>query len=616
VELRDYLRVVRVRKWIVLQAVLIVTLAAVAVSLIQPRTYQGEAKVLISEKDTGAALFGTVLPELSSQPERGLQTQVQLVQLRPLAEQTIRKLDLQTTPDDLLERVAVSSVAQTNLISVKADDENQKRAAAIANTMADAYVDWSMQSKRESIKAAADEVEQRLNTARDQILELGRKISSQGKTDQLSAELQIATGAYTTLAEKLEQLRVNEQLETGSGQVVSRAVVEEDPISPKPVRNGGLGLAVGLVFGLGMAFLYEYLDNTIKSDAEVEKLYGVPVLGHIPFVKLDKGQEQHLAIVESPGSAAAESFRVLRNSLDFINFEHNIKTVMVTSSAPGEGKSTIAANLAASLAQAGSKVAMVSCDFRRPTTEGFFGLPNIIGLADVLLGRNSLKAALQRPGDEQLLVLTSGKMPPNPSELLGSQKMQDLIVELEGWADWVIIDTPPLLAVSDGAAVARWADGVLMVSRVGLSTRETAAKGTEMLANVGANVIGVIVSGSEEGQREGGYYAGSSYYSHYYSYYSAIAEGDRRLKRPGDSGAKAPVKVKRDAGAPLTVVEPAEVWIPEKSAGRQFAEAVGRVMTGILAFLVVVALAGLAAYFLDAYFHWGLVTAMVRLVSM
>lgn len=610
-ELRDYLRVIRSRKWTVLQAIVIVTLAAVAVSLLLPKTYEGEAKVLVSEKDTGAAIFGTVLPELSSQPERGMQTQVQLVQLRPLAEQTIRKLNLQSSPEALLQRVTVSSVGQTNIVSIKATDADPKVAAAIANTMADGYVEWSRQSKRASIKAAADEVDTRLQAAKDEILQLGRKITAQGKSDELAAELQIATGAYTTLAQKLEELRVNEQLETGSGSVVSPAVVNEDAVSPKPLRNGGLGLAVGLVFGLGMAFLYEYLDNTIKSDEEAEKLYGAPVLGHIPFVKLEKGQEQHLAIVERPGSAAAESFRVLRNSLDFINFEHNIKTLMITSSAPGEGKSTVAANLAASLAQAGSKVAMVSCDFRRPTTEGFFGVPNIVGLSDVLLGRNSLKAALQRPGDEQLLVLTSGKMPPNPSELLGSQRMQELVRELEEWADWVVIDTPPLLAVADGAAVARWADGVLLVSRAGVSTRETADKGAEMLGNVGAKVIGVVVSGSAEAQRDGGYYAGSSYYSGYYGYYSEETSG-KRAKGP-DSGAKAPVKVKTPGM--VTDEAPREAWVPERSPAREFAAAVGRIMTGVLAFLVVLAVAALLAYFLDQYFGWGLARTVMSVLA-
>lgn len=612
-ELRDYLRVIRVRKWVILQAVIVVTVAALAVSLVQTKTYESEARVLISENDTGAAIFGTVLPELSSQPERGLQTQVQLLQLRPLAESTVRKLNLSESPDELLKNVEVSSVGQTNIITVKATDSNPQRAADVANTLAQAYVDWSRESKRASIKDAADEVQNRLDTARADILDLGRRITAQGKSDELSAELQMATGAYTTLAQKLEELRVNEQLEVGSGAVVGPAVVASTPVSPNPLRNTGLGLAIGLVFGLGMALLYEYLDNTIKTDDEAEKFYGVPVLGHIPFLKIEKGQEHNLAIVDQPGSATAESFRLLRNSLDFINFERNIKTLLITSSAPGEGKSTVAANLAASLAQAGSKVALISCDFRRPTTESFFNLPNILGLSDVLLGRNSLKSALQRPGDEQLVVLTSGKMPPNPSELLGSSKMQSLIESVEEWADWVVIDTPPLLAVSDGATVARWADAVLLVSRSGKSTRETALRGAEMLGNVGAKVIGVVVSGADEGAREGGYYAGSHYYNRYYSYYYSYrpqgANGKKKHHREHlDSGAKAPVRVRDEAA------EQQPEWVEAKSPMRAVAETAGRVLTGALAFLVVLVVAAAVAYLLDGYFHWGLVALVTGLL--
>jgi capsular exopolysaccharide synthesis family protein len=603
VELRDYLNVIRARKWIIIQAVVIVTLTALVVSFLQPSTYQGQATVLVSEKDTGAALLGTSLSDFS-QPERGLQTQVQLMQLRPLAETTIRALDLQVTPDDLLSRVSVSAVGQTNVVTIVVTDSTAKRAADTANEMAKAYVDWSRETKRESIKSAADEMQKRLDDAQAQILDLGKKIESSGKSDQLTAELQIATGLYATLADKLEQLRINEQLEVGSGRVVSAAIADPSPVSPKPVRNGALGLAVGLVFGLGMAFLSEYLDNTIKSTEEAEKLYGVPVLGHIPSEQFEKGEKRRLTIVQHPGSPAAEAYRVLRNSLDFINFQHDIKTLIITSAAPGEGKSTVAANLAAGLAQAGKKVVLVSCDFRRPTTEQFFGVQNLIGLSDVLTGVNSLKSALQRPGDEQLLVLTAGKMPPNPSELLGSEKMRDLLESLKEWGDWIIIDTPPLLAVADPAAVARWADGVLLVSRGGVSTREAAKKARELLDKVGARIIGAVVWGLEEagsGRGYGYYYDGYRGGYDYSDYYSPQG-GERRSKKAPDSGAKGTVAA---GGLP----EP-EIYVPEKSVGRRVAESLGRIMAGLLAFLVVLVIALVIVYFADKAFGWGLLTQL------
>lgn len=603
-ELRDYLVIIRFRKWVVIQAIIVVMLASVAVSFLQPKMYQGEVQILISEKDTGAAIFGTVLPELSAQPERAMQTQVQMIKLRPVAEATIKELGLEQSPDALLKRITATAIGQTNLVKVTVTDEDPKRAALIANTLGKQYANAARDAQRESLSAAADEVQRRLDDAKSEILSLGKKIADSGKTEELSTELQIATDTYSTLAEKLEQLRINEQLETGPARIVSPAVVNSRQVAPRPLRNAGLGFAVGLVFGLGMAFLNEYLDNTIKSTEEAEKIYGAPVLGTVPADKFEKGQKRRLAIVQAPGSSTAEAYRVLRNSLDFINFQHDLKTMLVTSAAPGEGKSTVASNLAAALAQAGKKVVLVSVDFRRPTTDQFFNVNNMIGLSDVLLGTHSLKAALQRPGDDQLLILTAGKMPPNPSELLGSAKMEEVVKSLEEWGDWVIIDSPPLLAVADPAAVARWADGVLMVTQAGSSTREAGKKGVELLVKVGARITGVVAWGLDEDKASGGYgygyYAGGYYYA---SYYATPSGG--RVKRKGDNGA-------RTVGA-SGAVEVSTEWVPEESAGRAFARFLGKALAGVLGFLVVVAIGAVAVYFLDQYFGWGIAKTILGL---
>jgi capsular exopolysaccharide synthesis family protein len=599
VELRDYLNVIRARKWVIIQAVVIVTLTALIASLLQAPVYEGEAKVLIAEKGSSVDVFGSLGLDISSQPERGLQTQVQLMQVRPLLENTIRKLDLGVTPEQLSERVAISAVGQTNIVTVVAKDGNAERASAIANTLAEEFVAWSRNYKRESINAAALEVETRLETARNEILDLGRKIQSQGKSDELSAELSIATGNYTTLAAKLEELRINAQLEVGSGRIVSPAAVAVQPVEPSPLRNGVLGLAVGLVFGLGMAFLYEYLDNTLKTSEETERVFGAPVLGVIPAEKYEKDERRRASILTHPSGAAAESYRVLRNNLDFINFQHDIKTLLVTSAAPSEGKSTVAANLAAGLAQAGKKVALVACDFRKPTTQQFFGVRNLIGLSDVLTGAHSVKAALQKPMDNlDLLVLTSGKLPPNPSELLSSAKMKDLLEELGQWADWVIIDTPPLLAVADGAAVARYADGVLLVTKGGVSTREAAKTAREMLENAGGRLVGSVVWGLEAMAGRGGYgYGyGRGAYGGYYSYADYYNAPD-------------PAEAKKGPAQRVAEVS-GQIYIPPKSPGRKFAEGLGRVMKVVLAALAVLVIAALVVYFLDQALGWGVVANM------
>jgi len=599
-DLKDLLHVIRVRKWIILGAVLVVTAAALAWSMLQPNVYQGEAKVLVTAQDAGSALLGSSLSELSGQPERGLQTQVQLMQLRPLAERVIRRLGMRTTPDKLLGRVTVTAVGQTNLVSIVVTDSTPKLASDTAQAFAAEYVAWSRELKRASITAAADEVQARLDEAKAEILllggklkggntsglqadlrdatskqstlvdtlvglrvdeqnekrpaqlasirskiasterqladvkakiiDLGSRLGASGdatKNYDVQAELQIATGLYTTLAEKYETLKVSEQLEVGSGSVVSPAAIDTVAVSPRPLRNSGIGFALGLVLGLGIALLAEYLDTTIKSAEEAQELYGAPVLGTIPTVQFKAGETRRLTIVQDPGSRGAEAYRGLRNSIDYVNFEHVIKTVLVTSAAPGEGKSTVSANLAASLAMAGAKVVLINCDFRRPTTDEFFDVNNQLGLSDVLAGRISLQSALQETGDENLRVLTPGKMPPNPSELLGSEKMTALIETIKADADWIIVDSPPLLAVADAAASARWTDGVLVVTRAGVSTHPAAANARDILERVGARILGVVVWGLDESRAgRAGYGGYGGYYGGYYSEYYGGAQAD------------------------------------------------------------------------------------------
>lgn len=588
-----------------MQVVVIVTLASVIVSLIQPPVYEGQAKVLIAEKGLGADLFGSLGLDISSQPERGLLTQVQLMQARPLLENTIRELDLGVSPEQLAGRVEVSAVGQTNIVTITARDNDPEMAADIANTLAEEFVAWSRDYKRESITAAAVEVEERLEASRTEVLELSRKIEggAVGEGDELPAELAIATGTYTTLSAKLEELRINAQLEVGSGRVVSPAVVAVEPTEPNVVRNTGVGLGVGLVFGLGMAFLYEYLDDTIKSSEEAEQILGAPVLGIIPGEKIEKNDRRRTSIISTPSSAAAEAYRVLRNNLDFINFQHDIQTLLVTSAAPAEGKSTVAANLAAGLAQAGKKVVLVATDFRKPTTDQFFGVRNLIGLSEVLTGSHSLRSALQRPiEDLELLVLTSGKMPPNPSELLGSAKMGALLEELKQRADWVIIDTPPLLAVADGAATARHTDGVLLVTKGGVSTRDAAKRASEMLENVGARLVGSVAWGIDVSAHGGGtgYRYGMGAYSGYYSYADYY-------------NTPQPAKSKKTS-VRETAKSPDTTYVPKKSAGRRFAETLGKVLRVLLAIMAIAVIAALAIYFLDQAYGWGLLDELIRLM--
>jgi len=594
-DLRDYINVVMDRKWLILGIAAAVTAVALVVSLIQPAVYEGTAEILITEKGSGSDIFGTASLDISSNPERDLQSQVRAVTARSSLEKAIETLDLSLTPEELADTVQVTAMGQTNIISISVRDGDPETAAAIANTLAGLFVDWSRDFKRESINAAAEEVASRLTAAQDELLRLGK--STEGASDVSSAEFAIASQNYATLAAKLEELRISAQLETGSGRILNPAIVPESPIEPSPMRNTVLGLVVGLVFGLGVAFLLEYLDNTIKSSSDAETLLGAPVLGLVPTEKiLEKGDRRRTSILAHPGGATAEAYRILRNNLDFINFRHDLKVLLVTSAAPSEGKSTTAANLAVGLAQAGKKVVLLAADFRKPTTAQFLGVRNLIGLSDVLTGARPLQSALQRPlEDIDLHVLTSGKLPPNPSEILGSERMRDLLEELKGWADWVIIDTPPLLAVADGASVARYADGVLLVAKGGVSAREAFKMAGEMIQSAGGRVIGSVIWGLDAvGSRGGSSYGG--YYSYTESYNATGEEpaADMRNHRRDSSGVRASARRRSASTSAITAF-----------TGQRGVIIATAAVTAVLAMLALV------VYFLDEALGWGLLSAAI-----
>lgn len=491
---------------LILLSVVIVTLAAVGVSLLQKSAYQGVAQVVVTQQNTGLVILGTAQPNVSYQPGRDeVQTQVEVLQSPQIAERVIQTLQLNTTASSLLGHVAASADTGTNVITIQAIDSSPTRAAGIANAFAEEYIAWSRDSQRQSINAAAADVERRLADAQEQMVAI--EATARGATVADQVRLEVARGLYTRLADQLEELRIAEQLSTGKASLLATATASSTPVSPKPRRNAMLGISIGLLLGLGVAFLAEQLDTRVKSAQEVSGICGAPVLATIPTLKVRKSQPLELALAHRPDSPDAEAYRMLRNSLDFINIDKTIKSVLVTSAVPSEGKSTVAANLATVLSQAGSKVMLVVCDFRLPAIERLFELEGQVGLSDVLAGASDLRSAAQRPkGFDNLWVLSAGSMPPNPSELLGSAAMGRLMADLRESVDWVILDSAPILATADAAAVSRWTDGALMVARVGTSKRDAIHSGCEQLANVGAVILGVAVLGPMDGVTAYGYY--------------------------------------------------------------------------------------------------------------
>jgi capsular exopolysaccharide synthesis family protein len=514
VELRDYVRVLRARKWLILVSVIVVTLGAIGLSLRQEPTYSAVAEIVVAQQNTGLTTLGVAQPDASYQPGRDeVQTQVEVIHSRRIASLVLEELNSNTTIDSLLQRVTVSADTGTNVVSIAAIDSSAARAATIANLFAEKYIAWSRDNQRASIQAAAADVEQRLAQAKMQISQLDDTASGSNAATADRVESEAARSLYVTLADRLEELRIAEQLTTGKGSILATAVPDPSPSAPDHRRDATLGLALGLLVGLGIAFGVEQLDTRIKSADDAGAVSGLPVVARIPLEKgVGKEKRKHLTLLDRPDSPAAEAYRMLRNNLDYLNIDKDIKAVLVTSAAPREGKSTVAANLAVVLSQAGHKVMLVACDFHVAGMEQFLQLSPTAGLSDVLAGTWNVSQVAQKPeGYDHLWVLAAGPLPPNPTELLRSAAMGRLMADLRGLVDWVILDSAPVLATAEAAAVVRWVDGVLLVTRAGVSERDALRASCEQLRSVGARILGLAVVAAEEYAGADGYYGYGSH---------------------------------------------------------------------------------------------------------
>jgi len=312
---------------------------------------------------------------------------------------------------------------------------------------------------------------------------------------------------------------------SGGVQVVSRADRPTKPISASPLRNGALGLGGGLVLGLALAFALDQADDRLRRKEELEAVTGVPVLGLLPRVAR-RQLHNDVVTLRSPGSATAEAYRTLRTSLQFMGVDRPITCIQVTSPTSAEGKTTVVTNLAASFAQAGQRVIILDCDLRRSRVHEAFGLGNDAGFTSVLLDQVRLADAITTIADEPFLaVVAAGPVPPNPSELLTSKRAQAVVATLRENCDILLIDTPPVLPVTDALVVSRYVDATLVVARSKRSTKRQVARARELLDQVGAPVVGTVLNGVTHDGGEG--------YGYGYAAYAPAADRARRNRRRG-----------------------------------------------------------------------------------
>lgn len=598
-ELRTYLEILRRRRAVIIAATLIVALVAGVVSSMKTPVYTATAQVLLRPNDPSEQISqGTQQQNRNAaDADRYVAAQLDIVEGEAVATAAIKEVK-GVTAKQLLAGVDASQDGATDIVKVSAVDPDPARAAQMANAVANAYIQnrkdtavAGLQKASDELQVKLDELEQRISTLDNQI---DTETSAQEKAFQkeqakkkptpitqpvtqpdgtvvqvpvpqpqvtedfeateneaLSAARYAAAVQYQSLYGQQQNLLVTKSLKKGEAELITKAEVPTTPSAPTPKRDTALGLFVGLLLGLGIAFLREQLDDKVRTRTDAEELTKLPVIAELPLDSVKNPNE--VAAHERPLGVLAESVRSLRTSLTFLGVDGPLRRIVVTSSEPGDGKSYVAANLAAVYAQAGLRTILVSADLRRPRLDTMFPsvVPNV-GLAEVITkiglpvsptnGNGShpvagevdgiLAKALRPTHIEGLSLLPAGQLPPNPAEILGSPKMVELLEALSALADVVIVDTPPVLAVTDAAVLSPSVDGVVLVTAADQTHKGALTRAVATLGTAHARVLGVVLN-KVDGAGGGSYGYRGRYYGAYYGTYSNQTEKKGRFGRKG-----------------------------------------------------------------------------------
>ncbi len=521
-DLRRLIAILRTWAPLLVASVLLAAAAAFVVSSLQQKRYEAKATLIV-----GASL-SAVNPDYNQLlvSQSLANTYASLATTRPILEAVIRQIGLPDSYDELTKRVQANADPSSTLLTVTVQDSDPARAAATANAVAQRLMaeSPSLQGQQASLQGS---IQAQLQATQDQIsatqADVERLAAVASPTPQDLATLQGLQGDLITLRSTYASLvAASSSNASNLLSVVDPAVAPVTPVSPNRLLDTLLGGVLGLLFAMGFVFLFESIDDKVKDAEAVQDLLGLSTLGTITHVSGDRGQgtAHRLTGLLDPFSGSTEAYRTLRTNIEFSSVDTPIRTLLVTSADQGEGKTVTAANLAAVFAQAGRRVLLVDADLRRPSIHLMFDIPNAHGLTSLLRSDEvSIEEVAHKTEQENLRVLTTGPMPPNPAELLGSQRMHLIIDRLNVGSDLLIFDSPPLQAVADSAVLSSIADATLLVIDAQLSHRPAVREARELLDKAGANVLGVVLNRVPAR-------AGASY-SSYYSSYNGSSQSPR-----------------------------------------------------------------------------------------
>lgn len=492
-QLIGYLRLIRRRWWLVALLTLLTTAAALAVSLSAEKQYEATSELLLRNQEPVNSVLTPEVDFSSADPERELNTDVQLIETAETAFAAKRLLGIDRSAGDLLEQVGTDISSTSNLVDITARDTEPLLAARIANAFAEAYVAFRAESAREGFVEAAQLAEAQL-----QALSEEERDSPQG----------------LALQERKTELQTAAALQTSDAQIVRRASVPESAASPRPMLSGALGFGLGLLLGIAAAFVLELFDRRLKSEEAVESFFDLPILASIPRPSRRGADDD----------AQREAYGLLAANLRFTTLTRESNVVMVTSASPGEGKTTATLGLGRALARLGLRVIAIEADLRRPTFSAWAPIGSSRGLRGVFMGsslaRELVWLDVETLGPERaeatdgstFAVLPAGELPDDPQRTLAQPAMQAVIQGARSTADVVLIDTAPIGTVNDPAALAHHVDAIALVVRLDQTTKDAARRAQRVLRNADVDLPGVVLTG-----------AGNS---HSYGYYAPVAPDD------------------------------------------------------------------------------------------
>jgi capsular exopolysaccharide synthesis family protein len=527
-ELRQYWSILRRWFWLVTGVTVVGGLAAFFISWRTEPIYRSTVTLRIDP--SSSRLTNEYAGLLVAEQLAG--TYSQQIKMRPVMEAALQELSLQERlgPTELASRVSVAAVRDTQLIEVSVEHEDRTQAARLANTIADVFIRQNRQfeqaryaASKESLSVELDKVQNDMENTQAAIDDLGTPADDeeQLERDRLEFNLSSQRATYSNLLASFEELRIAEASSSSNVVVVESAMPSAAPVRPRTLQNTILAALVSAMIGFGVVYVIEYLDDTIKSPDDVTAVVGLPTLGAIGQIEGDDTGST-LVTVSSPRAPISEAFRALRTNIQFARVDGQLHSLMVTSAGPGEGKSTTAANLAVALAQAGRSVVLIDADLRRPVLHRLFGLSNSKGLTTALLDLKAPASAHLQPTEVPGLgLMTSGPIPPNPAELLGSRRMVDVLGSLKQGSDVVILDSTPVLTVADALVLAPHVDGTLLLVEANKTRRDALVQAREALQRTEGHLFGIALNKISV-QR-------SDYY--YYAYYQ---QGADRAERPAD----------------------------------------------------------------------------------